>query len=254
LELTEEAVLRPELQESLEPEVVITDPVLEQSAAASVSQKSDIPPVVLNPGNNFEKTDWTTAADEWASTTSTQIAAATPVAGVKARTFSTDDWSGTSDSLTTDSKRKELAPRSSAPISTDDWDACADAWTSSGKISGTVNKAIPNDDQSSWDAPRKMPASSNSNTTSDDWNSCSSTAPKPNLVTPSGNADWSSADAWGSTNDSSKGSSQSDAWGNAESTKSSWTGGYNASRGGERKPLRPCFKVIFLNIFAMVKF
>jgi hypothetical protein len=179
-ELTEEAVLRPELQESLEPEVVITDPVLEHSAAASVSKKSDVPPVVLNPGNNFEKNDWTTASDEWTSTTSTQIVAAAPVAGVKARTFSTDDWSGTSDSLTTDSKRKELAPRSCAPISTGDWNACADAWTSSGKISGTVNKAIPNDDQSNWDAPRKMPASSNSNTTSDDWNSWSSTAPKPN--------------------------------------------------------------------------
>jgi hypothetical protein len=42
-ELTEEAVLRPELQESFEPEVIVTNPVLDQSVAASVSQMSNAP-------------------------------------------------------------------------------------------------------------------------------------------------------------------------------------------------------------------
>ncbi len=42
-ELTEEAVLRPELQEFLEPKVGITDPVLDQSVAASGSQISNAP-------------------------------------------------------------------------------------------------------------------------------------------------------------------------------------------------------------------
>jgi hypothetical protein len=45
-----------------------------------VSQKSDVPAFALNSGSNFGKNDWTIAADEWTSTTSTQIVAVAPVA------------------------------------------------------------------------------------------------------------------------------------------------------------------------------
>ena len=70
--------------------------------------------------------------------------------------------------------------------------ACADAWaaSSSNKTSRNEIKAITNVDHSCGGATRKLPASSNSKTPSDDcesWSSTSnSTAPKSNIVPISG--------------------------------------------------------------------
>ena len=254
--MREEAKLRPELQDSVEPIDDATDPVLKHTAAVSLSQKSNNPSVELNAGKGGSTTDWIAASDAWNSKTSTLIAAASQTEE-NAGTLSTDDWYEKTNSQTTNSNEKDAS--SCVSKSTNDWDACADAWaSSSSKTPRNEVKAITNVDQSSWGATRKLPASSNSKTPSDDWDSWStpsnSTAPKSNIVPISGgNDDWStSADAWGASEGTNAGSNQSNGWGSTETVKSSWTSGYNASRdgrGSERKPLRPCFKVIILSYF-----
>ena len=89
--MREEAKLRPELRDSVEPNVDSTDPVLEHTAAVSLSQKSNNPSVELKAGKGGITTDWIAASDEWDSTTSTLFAAASQTEG-NAGTLSTDDW------------------------------------------------------------------------------------------------------------------------------------------------------------------
>ena len=102
---------------------------------------------------------------------------------------SIEDWCEKTNSQTTNLYEKKASPCVSK--STNDWDACADAWaSSSSKTPRNEVKAITNVDQSSWGATRKLPASRNSKTPSDDWDSWStpsnSTAPKSNIVPISG--------------------------------------------------------------------
>ena len=103
---------------------------------------------------------------------------------------SIEDWCEKTNSQTTNLYEKKASPCVSK--STNDWDACADAWaaSSSNKTSRNEIKAITNVDHSCGGATRKLPASSNSKTPSDDcesWSSTSnSTAPKSNIVPISG--------------------------------------------------------------------
>jgi hypothetical protein len=190
--------LRPELGDSVEPNVDATDPVLKHTAAVSLSQKSNNPSVELNAGKGGSTIDWIAASDAWDSKTSTLIAAASQTE-TNAGTLSTDDWCEKTNSQTTNSNEKEASPcvSNSKSYSTNDWDACADAWaSSSNKTSRNEVKAITNVDQSSWGATRKLPASNNSKTPSDDWDSWSTsnlTTPQSNIVPISGgNDEWSS--------------------------------------------------------------
>jgi hypothetical protein len=252
-DLAEEAKLRPELQESIKPNDDATDPVLEQMVTVSVSSKSNIPSVELNPDGDASTTDWVDASDALAATKSNKLAAAESETKSFSGIVSSNDWCGKTNSLTMDLKVKDSASCMSKSV--DDWDACADSWTSGNKKTGNEKKTVTNGDQSSWDVPCKMP-SNKSIAPSDDWNSWSSTSnsttSKSNVVSTSGlNDDWStSTDAWASSKGTTTGSSQSDPWGSTETVKNSWTGGYNPSRGGRggaRTPLRPCFKVIVLS-------
>ena len=68
--------MRPELRDSVEPNVDATDPVLKHTAAVSLSQKSNNPSVELNAGKGGSTIDWIAASDAWDSKTSTLIAAA----------------------------------------------------------------------------------------------------------------------------------------------------------------------------------
>ena len=63
--MREEAKLRPELQDSVEPIDDATDPVLKHTAAVSLSQKSNNPSVELKAGKGGITTDWIAASDEW---------------------------------------------------------------------------------------------------------------------------------------------------------------------------------------------